>query len=128
MSEQNVSVVRSSYEAFGRGDFSAVLETMDPEIEWVDQESLPWGGAHHGHDEFGVHMQSFAANFEEFRIEPREFLDAGDQVVVAGRFAGRGPGGEFDVGVVYVWELRDGGVVRVESYTDTARVLEALGT
>ena len=127
MSEQNVSIVRSSYEAFGSGAFAAVLETMDPEIEWVDQESLPWGGVHHGHDEFAAHMQSFGANFEEFRVEPREFLDAGDRVVVTGRFAGRGGGGEFDVGVVYTWELRDGKVARVEGYTDTARVLEALG-
>jgi uncharacterized protein len=127
MSERNVSVVRSNYQAFGSGDFSAVLGTMDTEIEWVDQESLPWGGVHHGHDEFGAHMQSFAANFEEFRVEPREFLDAGDRVVVTGRFAGRGAGGEFDVGVVYVWELRDSKVVRVEGHTDTARVLAALG-
>ena len=126
MSEANVTIVRACYDAFLAGDFSAVLERMDPGIEWTDQESLPWGGVHRGHDEFGAHMQSFAGHFEEFRIEPLQFLDAGDHVVVQARFAGRAAG-DFNVGVVYIWELRDGKVVRVEGYTDSARVLDALG-
>jgi ketosteroid isomerase-like protein len=127
MSEENVAVVRECYEAFGRGDFGAVLEAMDPEIEWSDQQSLPWGGTYRGHDEFGRHMQSFAANFEEFRIEPLEFLDAGDRVVVRAKFTGRAFGGEFDVGAAHIWGLRDGKVVQVESYLDTAEVARALG-
>jgi uncharacterized protein len=126
MSEENVSVVRGTYTAFGRGDFAAVLEAMDADVEWVDPESLPWGGSHRGHDEFGRHMQEFAGHFEEFRTEPQQYLDAGDHVVVVGRFAGRA-GGEFDVPAAFVWELRDGKAVRVETHTDTARILEALG-
>jgi ketosteroid isomerase-like protein len=126
MSEENVTVVRACYDAFLSGDFPAVLERMDPRIEWADQESLPWGGVHRGHVEFGAHMQAFAGHFKEFRVEPQEFLDAGDRVVVKARFAGRAAR-EFDVGVVYIWELSDGKVVRVEGYTDSARVLEALG-
>jgi ketosteroid isomerase-like protein len=127
MSQENVNVVRDSYEAFARGDFAAVLGAMDAAIEWVDQDSLPWGGSHRGHEEFGNHMQAFAGNFEEFRIEPREYLDAGDRVVVIGTFAGRAGAGEFDAGTVWVWQLRDGKAVRVDSYTDTAAVLRALG-
>jgi uncharacterized protein len=126
MSDENVNVVRACYDAFLSGDFPAVLERMDAGIGWVDQESLPWGGLHRGHDEFGAHMQGFARHFEEFRVEPEQFLDAGDHVVVKARFAGRAVA-EFDVGAVYIWELRDGKIVRVEGYTDSARVLDALG-
>lgn len=126
MSQENVNVVRACYDAFLGGDFPAVLERMDPGIEWVDQESLPWGGVHRGKHEFGAHMQDFAGRFEEFRVEPQQFLDAGDSVVVKARFAGRAAG-EFDVDAVYIWELRDGMVVRVEGYTDSARVLDAVG-
>lgn len=32
----NVNVVKSTYEAFGRGDMQAVLAAMDPKIEWRD--------------------------------------------------------------------------------------------
>jgi ketosteroid isomerase-like protein len=126
MSEENVETVRNSYEAFAGGDFPAVLENMANGIEWVDQESLPWGGSYRGHEEFGRHMQEFGSHFEEIRIEPREYLDAGDRVVVTGSFSGRAAGGEFDVGTAWVWELRDGKAVRVESFTDTATVIASL--
>ena len=125
MSEQNVNMVRACYEAFAGGDFPAVLERMDSGIEWVDQDSLPWGGVHRGQEEFAAHMQSFAGHFEQFRVEPQEFLDAGACVVVKARFAGRAAD-EFDVDAVYIWELSDGKVVRVESHTDSARVRDAL--
>lgn len=127
MSQQSIDAVRASYEAFARGDFPAVLEAMDPGIDWVDQDSLPWGGSHRGHDEFARHMQSFASNFEEFQIDPEEFLDCGENVVVSGRFSGRGNAGEFDAATMWVWQLRDGKATRVDSYTDTAAVLKALG-
>jgi len=126
MSQENVNAVRASFEAFGRGDFAAVLETMDPSVEWIDPESVPWGGAHRGHDAFGEHMQRFAGHFEEFRLEPVEFLDAGEQVVVLGRFVGRGARGDFDVPFAQVWDLAGGKAVRVETFTDTASVLQAL--
>jgi ketosteroid isomerase-like protein len=61
-------------------------------------------------------MQTFADYFDEFRIEPGEFLDAGDRVVVIGRFRGRAAGGGFDVGSVWVWTLRE-----IRGYAGTAR-------
>jgi ketosteroid isomerase-like protein len=127
MSEQNVNIVRASYDAYGRGDFAAVLDAMDPTIEWVDQDSLPWGGSHRGHEAFANHMQTFAGHFEEVRIEPTEFLDAGENVAVTGRLSGRAQAGAFDVPSVWIWQLRDGKTTRVDTYTDTAAVLEALG-
>jgi ketosteroid isomerase-like protein len=127
MSQDSVDAVRSSYEAFARGDFPAVLEAMDAGIEWVDQDSLPWGGIHTGHDEFATHMQSFGSYFEEFRIDPQEFWDCGDHVVVTGRFSGHGQAGEFDSAAAWVWRMRDGKATRVDSYTDTAAVLKAVG-
>ena len=44
MSDENVTLVRTSFEAFGRGDIPGVLDTMDPEIEWHDPDVLPYGG------------------------------------------------------------------------------------
>ena len=35
MSQEDVEIVRSGYEAFARGDIEGVLEIMDPEVEWA---------------------------------------------------------------------------------------------
>ena len=35
MTEENLDVIRRGYEAFGRGDINALLESFDDEILWV---------------------------------------------------------------------------------------------
>ena len=38
----NVQLARDVYDAFGRGDIPAVLEMMDPDIEWREAEGNPY--------------------------------------------------------------------------------------
>ena len=45
----NVAVIRAFYEA---EDVHAMLDLLDPDVEWRVPESLPWGGLFHGHDGF----------------------------------------------------------------------------
>src|SRR5207244_9975655 len=42
------AIVRSSYEAFGRGDLDGALAMMDEEIVWHQAQGLPHGGVYHG--------------------------------------------------------------------------------
>ena len=35
MTEENLDVIRRGYEAFGRGDINALLESFDEQINWV---------------------------------------------------------------------------------------------
>jgi ketosteroid isomerase-like protein len=68
--------------------------------------------------------------WEEFRLEPDEFVDGGDRVVVIGRWVGKGRGSGIEVQrpVAHVFTLHDGRVVRVElGYTGRGDALEATG-
>ncbi len=60
---------------------------------------------------------------------PKEFLDAGDRVVVLGHLQGRGKasGGTLDAPYAHVWTLRDGKAVHFRNYMDTATFLQSLG-
>ena len=40
----SVDAVRSSYEAFGRGDLDGALAMMDEDIVWHQAQGLPHGG------------------------------------------------------------------------------------
>ena len=44
----SVETVRSSYEAFARGDLDGALAMMDDDIEWHQAQGLPHGGIYHG--------------------------------------------------------------------------------
>jgi ketosteroid isomerase-like protein len=35
MTEDNLDVIRQGYEAFGRGDINALLESFDEQIQWI---------------------------------------------------------------------------------------------
>jgi ketosteroid isomerase-like protein len=129
----NVDVVRGLYEAFGRGDMAAVLGGMDPAIEWREAESNPYmpsGEAWIGPDAVVTNLfMKLGADWEGFTVHPTIFHDAGDSVVVEGRYSGtyKATGTSQDTQMCHVWRLKDGKVVSFQQYVDTARVQEVMG-
>src|SRR5436190_15164960 len=95
MSQENVEIVRSAYEAFNRGDIDAVVENYDAEIEWIE----PGGGNAPSGRFSGVEAvkeQVFAPvpeNFEAFSVELEDIKNEDDRVLVTGRFKGKNKSG-----------------------------------
>ncbi len=132
MSEENLNIARQAYDAFNRGDIDTVLSIMDPNIEWQepDVEGLPDRGTHHGPEAVANNVfGSLVEHWDGFRVEAEEFLDAGDRVIVLGRFRGTGKatGRTLDAPYAHVWTLRDGRWVNFRDYMDTATFVQALG-
>ena len=129
MSEENVGVVRSVYDAFGRGDVPAALGAFDGDIEWHEAEGMPYGGVHRGPEAVaGNVLGPITTDVEGFTVTPEEFLAAGDEVVSLGRYTGRGAqsGVELDVPYAHAWTVRDGKIARFRQYTDTQKFNEML--
>ena len=126
----SVEIVKRSYDAFARKDMDGVLGDMHPEIEWQQAQGLPHGGTYRGLDE--VRRNIFdpldADWWDEFSAVPSEFLDAGGEVVVLGRYLGvaKGTGKRLDVPFVHVWTLRDGLAIRFRQFLDTHGWVTAL--
>lgn len=126
----SVDLVKRSYAAFAIGDMDGVLGDMDAEIEWQQAQGLPHGGTYHGLEE--VRRNIFdpldAEWWDEFSADPTEFLDAGDEVVVLGRYRGvaKGTGKQLDVPFVHIWAVRGERAVRFRQFLDTAGWIEAL--
>jgi ketosteroid isomerase-like protein len=125
-----VDIVRRSYEAFARDDMDGVLADMHPDIEWHQAQGLPHGGYYRGIDEVRRNIFDPLDEewWDEFDADPDEFLDAGEQVVVLGRYRGvaKATGKTLDVPFVHVWTLRDGRAVRFRQFLDTAGWVAAL--
>jgi ketosteroid isomerase-like protein len=125
-----VDLVRRSYVAFARGDLDAVVADMDPEIEWHQAQGLPHGGLYHGLDE--VRRNIFdpldGEWWDEFTADPDEFLDAGSEVVVVGRYRGiaKGTRKQLDVPFVHIWTVRGDKAIRFRQFLDTAGWVHAL--
>ncbi len=120
----NVDLVKRSYAAFERGDLDGVLGDMHPEIEWQQAQGLPHGGVYHGVE--AVRQAIFDPLdeewWDEFSATPNEFLDAGPEVVVLGRYRGvaKGTGKLLDIPFVHVWTVQGGQAIRFRQFLDTA--------
>ena len=125
-------IATRSYRAFVRDDLDAVLADMHPEIEWHQAQGLPHGGLYRGLDEVRRNVFDPLDRdwWQEFVVEPEEFLESGAQVVVLGRYRGvaKETGKALDVPFVHVWTFRDGLAVRFRQFLDTAGWVEALAT
>jgi uncharacterized protein len=133
MSQENVEVVRRGYELFSEGNLESVTDLISDEAELPDGGGLGVGdtaaGTRRGPDGFLQGSQDALDAFEDYRVDPQEFIDAGDAVVVPVRISGRGrgSGATLEVRLVHLWVLRDGKAIRNEIYRTTAEALEAAG-
>jgi uncharacterized protein len=125
-----VALVQSSYEAFARDDMDGVVADMHPDIVWHQAQGLPHGGTYHGLAEVrrAIFDPLDEEWWDEFSADPDEFLDAGSEVVVLGRYRGiaKGTGKRLDVPFVHIWTIQDGRAVRFRQFLDTAGWVEAL--
>jgi ketosteroid isomerase-like protein len=130
VSQQDVNTMRSAYEAFDRADIPAVLSAFDPSIEWNE----PGGGrapsgTFHGSESVGRDVfATIPQNFEEFRAEPDQFIDAGDHLVVVGHFRGKAKGGQqVDLPFAHLWVMRAGKAASFHNYPQADAWAKAWG-
>lgn len=125
----NVELMSGLYEAFAEGNVPAVLAKLAADIEWHEAESLPYGGVYHSPQEVvdNVFMK-LATEWDGYTVEPLEFIDGGERVVVLGEYAGtyKTSGKSMRVPFAHVWTINHGIVTKFIQFTDTARFNEAL--
>jgi ketosteroid isomerase-like protein len=131
MSQENVEIVRQALESFQGGDQEKTAQLVDPEVEFHGTVGgLQEGEIAHGQSEID---QKFEAEdleaWEERRLEPEKFIDAGDEVVVFLHEyrRGRGSGVELEAKTAVVVAVSGGRVIRIQGYLDRDAALEAAG-
>ncbi len=126
----NSDLIRSLYAAFGRGDVKAILDSLEPSIEWtsnVDENIIPWGGRREGVNGAASFFQSLADHLDFEAFEPREFYEDGGTVVVVGRTRARVKAGRvFDRDWTHIFSVRTGKLYRFREFYDTKSVADAL--
>jgi ketosteroid isomerase-like protein len=83
---ENKATVAAAYEAFGRGDVEAVINTNAPDAVWVIHSggNSPLDGEHKGLDGIGAFFQTINDSIEISRFEMTPIAAEGDIVVATG--------------------------------------------
>jgi uncharacterized protein len=118
--DANVETLRRGYAALNRGDLSAVLELLDPDIEWHEPAHSPDAGTHRGRDSFERFLRGWIESFDGFRVEPERVVERGEDIVavVHQTGTGRASGLEVEARLAHVWTVADGRAVRWEAVPD----------
>jgi ketosteroid isomerase-like protein len=115
------------YDAFGRADIPAILNTLDEQIDWRAPENLPHGGHFSGRDEVGRFFQGIGENWESLNVDIEDVLASGDRVVVLITARGRlrATGEENGYTAAHAWTLRDDVPVRFAETVDAPLTMPA---
>jgi uncharacterized protein len=132
MSQQNVDLIRSIYDAFAAGDVPGVIALMNPGMVWNEAENFPYadGNPYRGPEAIlGGVFARLGSEWDGFAAVPEEFLDAGDTVVVLGRYRGvfKATGRALDAQLAHVWRVAGGKAAAFQQYTDTLQAARVTG-
>lgn len=122
----NVDSARAAYEAFGRGDMEALSQNFAEDAVWVTSDELPLGGETRGRDAILANFAQIPNYWTSFSVEPAEFIEAGDYVLVLGTQRAGNDKGSFESPFAHVMKFDDGKVVRGEFHADSAKAAKLL--
>ena len=127
----SVQLAQDVYEAFGRGDIPAVLDSSHPTWSGIRPKGIPSaltvprGSGGTRSPRASSHRS--ARRGRSFTVTPRTFHDAGDTVVVEGRYTGvlKGSAQTIDAEFCHIWTTRGGKMRSFQQYMDTAQLQHA---
>jgi ketosteroid isomerase-like protein len=133
MSQENVEIVRRGFEEFEpRGNLGVNFDSGNfaPDAEWIPDYAPGLRSVYRGREEFVEFMRTWSEDFEDWSIRPERLIDAGDDRVVAlvhQRATGKGSRVQVDLHMAFVYELKEGQVIRARTFIDPAEALKAAG-
>jgi ketosteroid isomerase-like protein len=86
MSHENVTLIRTLYDAFNAGDLDALIDSFSEDAEQV---VAVLGQTHRGRAEIRRSFEEYFEVVDAHNTEPIEFIEVGDQLVVPVRLHGR---------------------------------------
>jgi steroid delta-isomerase-like uncharacterized protein len=130
------ALVAEFYEDFNSGDIDAAVAAFSEDLETID----PGMGTVHGIEPFREYLQTFKRAMPDARAVVEQMFEAGDSVIVEGRFVGThtGPlaspdgdieptGASVDLRFADVSRVDDGKIVAYHTYYDQLGMLTQLG-
>lgn len=130
--QENLQLVKRLHvRGRGQGYMEAVLNELADDVEWWADgpvDILPWAGTHRGREGVANWFKVLNEAMEYQQFDPREFIAQGDTVVVLYHASGRArsTGRSFESDIIRLYTVRDGKLVRVRSYYNTAAYVAAL--
>jgi ketosteroid isomerase-like protein len=129
MSQENVETYKRAVEAGNRLDIEALLEELDPEVEWYSAIAGLGSEVYRGSEGIRELFRDASQAFTRMTLEVSDVRDLGDRALALGRLRTRGheSGVQTEVSFNQLVDFKRGKVIRLRTFLDRDEALEAAG-
>ena len=129
--DDNIKTIVAMYEAFGRGDLVAILDSVTEDVDWAADTSssaAPWYGVRHGKQEVASFFQAFGSTMDVEEFTPLTYATNDDSVlaVVRCRAKSRATGKSIDMNLHHYFRFSGDKVSYYRGTEDTAQTVAVL--
>jgi uncharacterized protein len=129
--DANIKTIMSVYEAFGRGDVAAIVDTVTDDVDWSAEANpavAPWHGVRHGKDAVAQFFTDFGSTMEVEEFTPVSIAANDTDVlsVVRFRVRSRATGKTAAMDLHHWFTFRDGKIAHYRGTEDTAQTQAVL--
>lgn len=124
----NTDLVKQAYSNFETGNVEAVLNSMDPAIEWCECKGMPFvkgDGTYIGPQAVLTNVfMNLPVFIDGFNIEVSEIFGADDKVTMVGYYRGtnKATGHLFKANATHVWTIKNEKATRFFQAVDTVAI------
>ena len=125
----DVEILRRSFHAWNAGDLEGLIGMLHPGFEFVPLRSQLEGDAYRGPESMRQFAADTAEEWEYLRIVSDEYREAGEDILMLGRFNARtrGSGMEIEFPCGWVARVTDGKLSYLRTYSNAQEALAAVG-
>ena len=126
--QQNLQVVRETFEAFGRRDIDGLLQRLHEQIVWEPvlgaAPHVPMAGKRVGKAAVAEFFRTLDQHVTFDRFEPQQFIAQDDSVVTLGHYEGRAKttGRTFAADWAMVNTVQNGKITSFREYVSTSAI------
>ncbi|MFD1984886.1 nuclear transport factor 2 family protein [Mesorhizobium newzealandense] len=121
---RGVDVVKNLYDAYAKRDIEGALVDCADDIvfRWVAEPQAPFIAAGNGKQEFLARLMALDSDFDYRSFVPVDIIDGGDRIAaqVEIHLTRKTTGQELVMRTADFWTVRDGKIVEMVEYYDTA--------
>jgi ketosteroid isomerase-like protein len=130
MSNADIKLVQSLYDAFKRGDIGTIVRALSPDVAWEStgrQKDHPALGPRRGPAAVQDFFRIVSETQDVVSFEPKEFSSVDGKVFVLGHYAWtlKKTARQMESDWIHIFTISNGKVTAFREFTDTAALAEA---
>ncbi|WP_394183554.1 nuclear transport factor 2 family protein [Marinomonas posidonica] len=124
-----LEIIKATYEGSSEENGKNLLEVLAPNATWTEAAGFPYAGTYTGAEDIVANVfHRLGTEWTGYQAKVHTYLADGDRVAAFGVYSGtyNATGKYMTATFAHLYQLKDGKILSMEQYVDSAMVQEAL--